>query len=81
MSARGIRTPDPTSTSYAPNPWPLKPFRYGLTPCISAALLPPFFDQKKGLTAPSMSVVPTARFGATAHVSRDTWVNVPFQQW
>lgn len=45
----------------------------------TTALLPPFFGQKKGLTAPSISVELTARFGATARVSRGTRVNVPFR--
>ena len=47
----------------------------------STTLLPPSLGQRKGLTAPSMSVAPTAQFGATVRVSRDTRINVPFQQW
>lgn len=45
----------------------------------STTLLPPRVDQTQGLTAPSMSVAPTARFGATVRVSRDTRMNVPFR--
>ena len=45
----------------------------------TTTLLPPFLGQRKGLTAPSMSVAPTARFGATVRVSRDTRINVQFR--